>query len=87
MSAPTKEFRLCRFCTGASACLVRYGTRHYAHTKCLIEAKGEAFILALPLGYLGDIEVFALSEHTRKEVLDRLAADSWRLPRATPEAK
>jgi hypothetical protein len=36
--------RICRFCKEYGESLVKYGTRHYAHARCGLEAQGEAFL-------------------------------------------
>lgn len=49
----------CRFCheemRGARA--IKYGARHYAHSECLLEAKGADFIAALPSAQILRFEV------------------------------
>jgi hypothetical protein len=66
----------CRFCRdagftaeAAKGHLIKYSVRHYAHTKCLIDAKGEEFILQLPPGVLGTASVFFFSRPAQKRLL------------------
>ena len=53
MSLGLNPIRTCRFCKSSDFVrqdglrnLVHYGTRHYAHWRCLVNAKGEAFAVA-----------------------------------------
>lgn len=67
-----RQSRTCRFCGETEARLVHYGTRAYAHTACLVEAKGEDFVLGLPIGYLSNVSPMLLSEAGRKRLFAKL---------------
>lgn len=66
------DIRACRFCRAHRAGLIKYGVRQYAHTKCLIAAKGEEFVERLPLAQLGRLEAFALSDRVREAIMVKL---------------
>lgn len=61
----------CRFCRKDLDCgpLVHYSVRSYAHTTCLVAAKGEAFLFTLPVGALATVAIFQVSEPTRNRIL------------------
>jgi hypothetical protein len=65
-------FRSCRFCHKHDKGLIKYDVRHYAHTRCLVSAKGEAFILRLPIGTLGRVVAAEVSDKTRDAILARM---------------
>lgn len=49
----------CRFCHAEMRIerAIKYGARHYAHSQCLLEAKGADFIAALPSAQILKMEV------------------------------
>ena len=72
------ELRTCRFCgmsnyehkhPAAKSVWIKYGLRHSAHLKCLIERKGEAAIRALPTHILEGLPVFELRDLGRMDIV------------------
>ena len=49
------DLRTCRFCHQQDSGLIKYDVRHYAHTRCLRDAKGVEFLLALPTPQLARV--------------------------------
>lgn len=74
----TVAFRLCQFCRSneVRGRLLWYGPRHYAHTRCFLQAKGTEALLALPPGKLQNAEARVLQEYgILDQVLARIGGD------------
>jgi hypothetical protein len=67
-----RDWRTCRFCHKGGNRLVKYEVRHYAHTECLVNARGEEFLLTLAPGAISNVEAFKISEATREALLSKL---------------
>lgn len=67
------SFRTCRFCSERGTDFVHYSVRSYAHTKCLVDAKGEDFVLALPVGVLVEVRPLTVSVSFAKRVMAKVA--------------